>query len=183
MSDVANSLYSRNNDTSNDRSAEPEPASKTEELLTVDTAERRDKLEDEDARPDTHKSNTFTSPDSSRSSSDKPTSRDSRKISTVNEARSRFDDTLKLNQSDPINDRVLSQDLTLLASAFSRDISSPTFSNNIARTYIVSKATSAPNEHDDEPAYASSHSQRATQDISSTPHSDASYFDTNTHLP
>jgi hypothetical protein len=151
ISEVTNSLYSLNNDTSNDTSSASETASRTEELLTLDTAERRDEFKFGDARPDTHKSNTFTSPDSVRSSTDKPTSRERRKISTASPPISRFKDTLKLIQSDPINDRALSQDLTLLASAFSFDISSPTLATNKPRMSIACDASSALNEHEDDP--------------------------------
>jgi hypothetical protein len=180
MSEVTNSLYSLSNDTNNDRSSESVS-------LALREGERRDELEEEEERPDTHKSNTFTNPDSDRSSTDKPTSRDSLKTSTASEDINLFESRLKLNESEPIIDRDLIQDFTLLASTFSLDIKSPTLAINKSRRSIACNTSSALNEHEDDPAYSSSHSQRATQSTSNTPQPDtltlASYLDTNTHLP
>jgi hypothetical protein len=72
-------------------------------------------------------------------------------MSTASRAIARFADTLKLNQSDPINERALSHDLTLLASTLSFDISSPTFSINKPRMSIACDASLALNEHEDDP--------------------------------
>jgi hypothetical protein len=81
MSDLTNSLYTPNNDTNNEAS------------WSLDSAAN---WEEETERPDTHKSTTFTTPDSDRSSIDRPTSQEIFKISTVNTAISLFDSTLKL---------------------------------------------------------------------------------------
>jgi hypothetical protein len=182
MSQVTNSLYSFSKDTSNDRSSEPEPAP-VPEILRV--GESREEVEDEDERPDTHKSNTLTNPDSDRSSTDKPTSRDILKTSAASEAINLFECRLKLNESEPIIDRDLIQDLRLLASIFSLAIKSPTLVINKFRRSIACNTSSAIKEHEDDPAYSSSHSQRAKQSTSNMPQLDTltPYLDTNTHLP
>jgi hypothetical protein len=138
MSDVTNSLDTPNKDINNEISSSPSP----------DTSRN---WNGDFERPDTHISITFPIPDADKSSIDRPISLEILNMATTNTANNLLDSKLKVKESEPTRDSVFTQDCTLLASALSRDINSPTPSTSKWRTCIPLNTHTSSSQHDDEP--------------------------------
>jgi hypothetical protein len=136
--------------------------------------------------PEIQISNTASIPDSLRSSVDRPTSRDVAKIWMTNAAIATFESAPKLKESEPTEERDLIQDFTLLRSAFSLTIRSPTLSMSNRRKSIAFK-NSALGVEQDKPMWLSSQSQTDTHSTSNNPQpakvTFGSYLETNRQLP
>jgi hypothetical protein len=136
--------------------------------------------------PEIQISNTTSIPDSLRSSVDSPTSRDVARMSMTNAAIVRLDSVLKLRESEPTEERDRIQDFTLLLSAVSLTIRSPTLSRRNWRKLTAFK-NSALGVEQDSPIWLSSQSQTDTHSTSNKPQSAkvtfGSYLETNRQLP